>query len=143
MILEIAIVAFIILELSNVVILYGKPEFKYGNGVGVFREWHVSKEEESRHLFAKYMARWVAGSKLIFIALLVVILLTGTEETKFYAALAMIASIASYYVALHPIIKKLDTMGQIVPKGYSKALLGMITGFILIFSIALAIFLMF
>ena len=49
----------------------------------------------------------------------------------------MILSIATYFWQLHHTIKKLDTMGCITPKGYSKALGWMITGFLIMFTLAL------
>ena len=48
----------------------------------------------------------------------------------------MIASIATYHVGPHPIIKKLDEMGGITPAGHSKTLLDMITDFQIMFVIA-------
>lgn len=136
-ILSIAIIAFCIMEMMNVIILYFKPDFKYGNGVSVFNGWKKSKEDKNAHLYAKYMARWVAGVKLIFIFLLIVVVIIGSELVKVWAVVAMILSIASYYFALHPIMKKLDKNGEIAPKGYSKTLFLMITAFMLMFSIAL------
>ena len=85
------------------------------------------------------MAYWVAGVKLIFIFLLLVILVTGTETTKIFAVVAMILSIATYFWKLHPIIKQLDHQNKISPKGYSKTLGLMITGFLIMFSLALLI----
>ena len=46
--------------------------------------------------------------------------------------------LATYFWRLHPTIKKLDAMGCITPKGYSKALGWMITGFMAMFTLALA-----
>lgn len=87
------------------------------------------------------MTYWVAGTKLIFVVLLLVILLTGNETTKLYGVIAMIFSIATYFWKLHPIIKQLDAKGQITPKGYSKTLGMMITGFLSLFIVALIIYL--
>ena len=42
-----------------------------------------------------------------------------------------------YFWRLHPTIKKLDAMGCITLKGYSKALGWMITGFLIMFTLAL------
>lgn len=67
-------------------------------------------------------------------------LFAGNQEIKFYAVIVMILSIATYYFRLNPIIKKLDSNGQIQPKGYSKTLQYMITGFITMFSIALLVY---
>lgn len=141
-ILTIAIIIFCVMELGNVLILYFKPDSKMGNGVAVFDSWRDAKKEEALELFAHYMAYWVAGVKLIFIFLLVVVLLTGTETTKLWAVIAMILSIATYFWRLHPIIKKLDKMNKITPKGYSKVLGLMIAGFLIMFSSALIIYLL-
>lgn len=141
-ILDIAIIVFIVMELGNVCILYFAPDSKMGNGVSVFNQWHKSKDDEHAHLFAKYMTYWVAGTKLIFIVLLLVILLSGNELTKMFGVLAMILSIATYFWKLHPIIKKLDAKGEITPKGYSKTLGLMIGGFLLMFSVAFIVFLL-
>ncbi len=141
-ILDIVLLIFIVLESMNVLIIYCKPEFPYGNGLAVFKQWEDLKSEENTKLFAKYMANWVAGSKLIFIVLLIVILITGSDTTKLWALIVMIPAIGTYYVKLHPIIKKIDHMGEIIPKGYSKTLLGMISGFLCMFIVAILIYLL-
>lgn len=136
-ILSIAILIFIVMESANVAILYFWPGSRLGNGVGVFNAFHNSENEE-QHLFASYLVNWVAGVKLIFIFLLAVILVTGTETVRIGAVVAMILSIATYFWRLHPTIQKLDAMGCITPKGYSKALGWMIAGFMIMFTLALA-----
>lgn len=141
-ILSIAIIIFCIMELGNVFILYFMPDSKLGNGVAVFEAWRDVKKDQALDLFAHYIAYWVAGIKLIFIFLLMVVLFTGTETTKLWSVVAMILSIATYFWKLHPIIKKLDQMNKIRPKGYSKTLGLMITGFLLMFSIALILYLL-
>lgn len=135
-ILSIAILIFIIMESANVAILYFWPGSQIGNGVGVFNAFHNSESEEQK-LFASYLVNWVAGVKLIFIFLLAVILVTATEAVRIGAVVAMILSIATYFWRLHPTIKKLDAMGCITPKGYSKALGWMIAGFMVMFTLAL------
>ncbi|MFI3172001.1 MAG: hypothetical protein R3Y58_06515 [Eubacteriales bacterium] len=142
-ILDIAIIIFIIMETANVAILYFKPDSPLGNGVAIFNEWEESKADDNRHLFASYMTYWVAGTKLIFIVLLAVILATGSELTKVWGVVAMILSIATYFWKLHPIIKTLDKVGKITPQGYSKALGAMIAGFLIMFSGALLVYLIF
>lgn len=137
-ILSIAILIFIAMESANVAILYFWPGSRLGNGVGVFNAFHNSENEEQR-LFASYLVNWVAGVKLIFIFLLAVILVTGTETVRIGAVVAMILSIATYFWRLHPTIQKLDAMGCITPKGYSKALGWMIAGFMILFTLALAV----
>lgn len=137
-ILSIAILIFFLMESANVAILYFWPGSQLGNGVGVFNAFHNSENEEQK-LFASYLVNWVAGVKLIFIFLLAVILVLGTEQLRMWAVVAMILSIATYFWRLHPTIKKLDAMGCITPKGYSKALGWMIGGFLLMFTLALVV----
>jgi len=129
-VLSISIILFCVMEIGNVFILYFMPDSRLGNGVAVFDSWRDAKKDNALDLFVHYMAYWVAGVKLIFIFLLVVVLFTGTEATKMWAVIAMILSIASYFWKLHPIIKKLDEMNKITPKGYSKVLGAMISGFL-------------
>ena len=131
--LNIAIVLFVIMETLNVITLYFFPKSRYGNGPGVFNNIEKAEQTESTWLFTKYMINWVANVKLIFIALLLVIYFIGNEEIKIWATAIMILSISLYFITLHPLIKKLDTMGEITPKGYSKALFGMISGMIIMF----------
>ncbi len=122
-------------------ILYFMPDSRLGNGVAVFDSWHEAKKDSAMDLFAHYMAYWVAGVKLIFIFPLLVVLFTGTRQTKIWAVAAMILSIATYFWKLHPLIVKLDAMGKITPKGYSRTLWLMIAGFLIMFSGALAVYL--
>ncbi|MFA9397620.1 MAG: hypothetical protein ACERKV_05055 [Clostridiaceae bacterium] len=138
-ILSIVIILFILLETSNVIILYFKPDSKRGNGVAAFNAWEKSKDDDEMHEFIKYLVYWVAGTKLIFIVLLIVILLTAGQTTKILSVIALIFSIISYYWRLDPIIRGLDKRGQITPSGYSKTLGIMIGGFIAVFSLALIV----
>lgn len=138
-IIDISILIFVILESANVYVLYFAPDFKYGNGIAVFNHWQDSKQDEDAHLFAKYLVNWVAGTKLIFILLLFVVLFKANDVTKLWAVAATIAAIATYYWRLHPIIKALDSKGHITPKGYSKTLGHTIAGFLLMFSAALLV----
>jgi len=128
------------METANVLILYLAPDSRLGNGVAVFDSWEEAKTDKPMELFVHYMAYWVAGTKLIFIVLLIVVQFTGTETTKVWAVIAMILSIATYFWKLHPIIKKLDSIGKITPKGYSKTLGRMIGGFLVMFMIALGFY---
>ena len=129
----IAIVLFIIIETLNIATLYFKPELKVGNGIGVFKAFEASKQYPEIHDLIKYLINWVAGTKLIFICLLIVILFTGTDLTKYLAVIALILSILSFYWRLYPMMKTMDQKDQLSPKGYSKTLGIMITSFILVF----------
>lgn len=44
MILDIAIIIFVLLEFSNIVILYFKPDCKYGNGMDHFQGGVIQKK---------------------------------------------------------------------------------------------------
>ena len=136
-ILSIAIAIFILLESLNILTLYFYPGSQMGNGLGVFNAWEKSKADPEMHQFVRYLVNWVAGSKLIFIALLIVILFTSGESTHLLTMVAMIASISSFFWRLFPIIKSLDKDGHITPPGYSRTLAIMIAGFIGLFAIAL------
>lgn len=137
--LSIAIIVFIVLESLNIIILYFAPDSKIGNGVGVFNAYEKSKEYPEIHSFIKYLINWVAGTKLIFIFLLIVIVITGNRLTRLLSVAALVLSIATFYWRLYPAIKKMDRMGFISPKGYSKTLLVMITLFLIGFFSALSI----
>ncbi|MDJ0754481.1 MAG: hypothetical protein QNJ45_13240 [Ardenticatenaceae bacterium] len=137
-ILSIAIIIFIILESLNIVTLYFYPGSQRGNGLGVFNAWERSKSDREMHLFIRYLVFWVAGTKLIFVALLLVILLSAGESTQLLTAVAMIASISSFFWRLYPIIKSMDADNQISPPGYSRTMATLITGLIGLFAVALA-----
>lgn len=140
-ILDLSIIAFVLMELSNVFILYFKPHFKYGNGIAVFDSYKTAEKNKAMHLFVTYLKNWVANVKLIFIVLLLVIVSFGDETIKIYSLIVLIASIFVYYISLHPYIKELDRMGKISPKGYSKTLFWTIAAFIGMFTAALIIYL--
>jgi len=137
--ITIVTIGFLILEATNVVILYFFPGSKLANGVGVFYAWEKSKSDQEIHNFVKYLVNWVAGTKLIFILLLIVILYVADDQTLILAGIAMAISIASFFWRLFPLIRRMDRDGQIKPKNYSAALGWMITVFILVFLIAILV----
>lgn len=136
-ILSIVIVIFLVLETSNVFMLYFIPETKKGNGIGVFNAYEKSKENPEVHALVNYLINWVAGTKLIFIALLTVIIFTGEAKTISLSVFVLILSIFTFFWRLFPIMKQMDEANQLSPKGYSKTLGYMIGGFIVVFSAAL------
>ena len=105
-----------------------------------FHSQEPKENRESDQLFVQYLVNWVANCKLIFLALLVVVVLFGNEIITVCAVIATIVSIGIYFVSLHPIIKKLDEMGEIQPKGYSKTLALTIGAFMVMFSVALVLY---
>ena len=132
-------IGFLVLEAANVITLYFFPESKYANGIGVFKAWEKSKADPEIHNFIRYLVNWVAGTKLIFILLLIVILLTGNHQTLVFSSIAMVISIASFFWRLFPLIHQMDQDEQIDPRNYSTALGWMIAAFIVIFLSALII----
>ncbi|MBI9106827.1 MAG: hypothetical protein JEZ04_08775 [Spirochaetales bacterium] len=136
-ILSIVIIMFCVLETSNILMLYFTPGTRRGNGMGVFNAYEKSKADPDIHALVRYLINWVAGTKLIFIALLIVILFTGSPATKIFSVVALILSILTFFWRLYPAIKGQDKEGHITPAGYSKTLGIMIAGFVVIFSIAL------
>jgi hypothetical protein len=88
-----------------------------------------------------YLIDWVAGTKLIFIVLLIGIILTGSPATKVFTAIALIFSILTFYTRLYPAITKMDREGQIVPSGYSRTLALMIASFVVVFAVAVVAYL--
>ncbi len=136
MIAKIVIIAFILLELSNVLALYFAPGSKMANAVGVFSAWEKSKQDPEIHDFVKYLVYWVAGVKLIFLSLLGVIIIFGDPDLQRISLLALGFATATFFWRLFPLIRKMDRSGQIEPKNYSKLLGVMIFTFIVLFFLA-------
>ena len=132
-------IAFLLMEASNVLTLYFFPGSKYANGVGVFKAWEKSKQDPEVHDLVRYLVNWVAGTKLIFILLLIVILATAPQTTLLWTAAAMLVSIASFFWRLFPLIRKMDRAGQIDPANYSAVLGWMITAMMAVFLAALVV----
>ena len=132
--LTIVTIGFLILEATNVAALYFFPGSRYANAVGMFRAWEKSKADPEIHNFVKYLVNWVAGTKLIFIFLLIVILLVADDHTLFYAGISLVISIAIFFWRLFPLIRSMDTDGQIEPKNYSTTLGWMIAVVIAVFA---------
>ena len=138
-ILTVVIIGFLILEIANVATLYFFPGSKLANGVGVFKAWEESKQYPDIHNLLRYLVNWVAGVKLIFIFLLIVVLYFGDKDTLVFTAVALFASVMSFYWRLYPLIRKMDRESQIEPKNYSVGLAIMILGFIIVFFAAVHI----
>ena len=135
-VLTTVIIGFLVLEAINVATLYFAPGSKLANGVGVFKAWEESKRYPDIHNFIKYLVNWVAGAKLIFIFLLIVVLYFGSQDTLLFTAVALFASILSFYWRLFPLIRQMDHDSQIEPKNYSSGLALMIFSFIIVFFVA-------
>jgi hypothetical protein len=140
-VLSVVLIGFGTLELLNVLTLYLAPGSRRGNALGVFRAYERSKQDPEVHALVSYLIDWVAGTKLIFIVLLIGILITGSPATKVFSAIALIFSILTFYSRLYPAITQMDRAGQIEPRGYSRTLAGMIAGFIVVFAVAVVVYL--
>jgi hypothetical protein len=136
MFIKIAIVVFVLLELSNVLALYFAPGSKYANAVGSFIAWEKSKEYPEIHEFIKYLVYWVAGAKLIFLLLFAVIVIFADIEVQRLSLIALALATTSFFWRLFPLIRKMDQNGQITPRNYSTVLGIMILTFIVIFVVA-------
>jgi len=139
-ILSIVLIAFIILETSNVVLLYKMPGSTMGNAVGIFNAYLKTQQDPEIKAFVTYLVNWVAGTKLIFIVLIIGIVITGPKETKIFSVIALIFSILTFYSQLYPSLKRMDKDRQLSPNGYSRTLAIMIGSFLLVFTIAVIIF---
>jgi len=139
--LSIVLSLFILLELLNVVLLYRKPGSTRGNAMGVFKAYAKAKADPEVSQLVDYLVNWVAGTKLIFIVLLIGIIITGSPATRVFSVIALIFSIATFFSRLFPIIRKMEQGGELTINGYSRTLAAMIGGFIAVFAAALVIYL--
>jgi hypothetical protein len=140
--LDIALIVFVVLETLNVWLLYKMPGSSRGNAVGVFKAFGKTREDHEVAVFVDYLISWVAGTKLIFIVLIIGVLIAGSPEIKVYSGIALVFSIMTFYSRLYPGLKRMDNEGQLDPKGYSRTLAIMIGSFILVFVIAVVAFLL-
>jgi hypothetical protein len=136
--IQIVILIFVFLELSNVVVLYFFPGSKKVNAVGVFSAWEKSKQYPEIHEFIRYLVYWIAGVKLIFILLLLMLILFADAEIQRFSLIILALATATFYWRLFPLIRKMDKRGEINPKNYSVVLGTMIFAFIIIFLVAFA-----
>jgi hypothetical protein len=133
--LVIAILAFMFLEFANVLALYFRKDSRMFNSVGVFNAWEKSKQDPEMHNFTQYLVNWVAGTKLIFLSFLIVILIFANAITQLWILLALMISIMSFYWKLYPLVKKMDRESELTPMGYSRTLGVMISVLVIVFLI--------
>lgn len=139
-ILAIVLALFAILETLNVILLYKMPGSTRGNAVGVFRAYPKTQQDPEIREFVNYLINWVAGTKLIFVVLIIGIIITGSAETRVFSIIALIFSIATFYSRLYPMLRKMDEKNELEPRGYSRTLATMIGSFIGVFALALALY---
>ena len=130
------ILAFILLEFSNVLVLYFAPGSRYANAVGFFTAWEKSKQDPEIYEFVKYLVNWIAGVKLMLLLLLALIVFFTNLEFQRLSLAALALATASFYWRLYPSIRKMDENNQITPRNYSTVLGIMILVFIVFFLVA-------
>lgn len=79
---------------------------------------------------------WVAGVKLIFLALLALIVVVGDAELHRLSLLALAATTATFYWRLFPLARRMARRNEIEPGNYAAVLGVMILGFIVAFVVA-------
>lgn len=131
--LKIVLLAFILLEFSNVVALYFFPGSKRANAVGIFSAWEKSKQFPEIHDLMRYLVYWVAGAKLIFLFLLGLIVAFADLNLQRWSLMALGLATLTFYWRMFPLARKMDHDGQIHPNNYSLVLGGMILGLIVLF----------
>ncbi len=134
--LRATVLGFVALELSNVAALYFWPGSKRFNALGVFRAWQGRAADSPEGRLAAYLAEWVAGVKLIFIALLLVLVWRGEDALLRWAVVGLIVTMASFYWRLFPRIRDMDARGELEPEGYAGVLGWMVGVFMLALSVA-------
>jgi len=139
--ISIVLLLFIVIECFNVILLYKVPGSTKGNAVGVFKAYAKAKADPELSILVDYLVNWIAGTKLIFIVLLIGIIITGSPATKVFSVVALIFSISTFFSQLFPIIKKMDAGGGLTINGYSRTLAIMIAAFIAVFAVALVVYL--
>ena len=120
--LTIVITGFLLLEISNAFILFFRPDSRQVHGMGMFPAWEKSKSDPDVHNLMRYLTIWVAGSKLILVALLIVMLVWGNKQLITLAGFALVISMLPFYFGLFPAMKKIDENNQVDPKGFSMRL---------------------
>lgn len=95
---------------------------KQMNAVGVFNVWEKSKKDPETHSLISYLVYWVAGTKLIIVSLLSVILMLGDPTIKIIGVFVLALTITSFYWKMYPIVKSLDRNNHLAPHGYHKTL---------------------
>lgn len=135
MITKIVLLAFIALEFSNVVALYFFSGSKRANAVGVFSAWEKSKQSPEVHDLVRYLVFWVAGTKLIFLLLLGLIVAFANLNMQRLSLIALALATLIFFWRMFPLARKMDREGNIQPKNYSLILGGMIFALIVLFII--------
>ena len=126
--LQITLTVFALIETLNMLELYFLQNNCKFNGACIFSGWEKSKADPEVHALVRYLVNWLAGVKMIVIALVLVIVFTAPESTLLVTAIALIITIASFYWRLYPLLRTADKAGQLSPRGHAKRLSVMLMG---------------
>ena len=126
--LQITLLVFAFIESLNMLELYFLQNNCKFNGACIFSGWEKSKADPEVHMLMRYLVNWLAGVKMIVIALVLVLVFTAPESTLLVAAVALIITIASFYWRLYPMLRTADKAGQLSSRGHSKRLSMMLLG---------------
>jgi hypothetical protein len=113
---------FAFVETLNMLELYFMRDKSVFNGVSIFKGWEKSKTDPEVYEFVQYLINWLAGVKLIVLALVVILVFTASERTLILSAIVLVIAVASFYWRLYPMIRKMDNGGNIQPGGRSRQL---------------------
>ena len=126
--LQVTLLVFALIETLNMLELYFLQNNCKFNGACIFSGWEKSKADPEVHALMRYLINWLAGVKMIVIALVLVLVFTAPESTLLAATVALIITIASFYWRLYPALRKADKAGQLNPHRHSKRLSFMLMG---------------
>ena len=126
--LQVTLLVFAFIESLNMLELYFLQNNCKFNGACVFSGWEKSKADPEVHMLMRYLVNWLAGVKMIVIALVLVLAFTAPENTLILAAVALVITIASFYWRLYPMLRSADKAGQLSSHGHSKRLSMMLMG---------------
>ena len=139
--LQITLTVFALIETLNMLELYFLQNNCKFNGACIFSGWEKSKADPEVHALVRYLVNWLAGVKMIVIALVLVIVFTAPESTLLVTAIALIITIASFYWRRYPLLCSADKAGQLSPRGHSKRLSIMLAGLELSLVLAIVFYL--
>jgi hypothetical protein len=124
--LRIFLLIFVVIETLNMLELYFMQDQCVFNGISCFSAWDKTRHDPEVHELIRYLVNWVAGMKLIVIALVLVLVIAAPDATLITAALALSVTIASFFWRMFPMLRQMDRQGHVGPRGKSRMLLIMI-----------------
>jgi hypothetical protein len=124
--LQIFLLTFVVIETLNMLELYFMQDQCVFNGISCFSAWNKTRDDPEVHELIRYLVNWVAGMKLIVIALILVFVFYAPEATLIAASLALVITIGSFFWRMFPMLRWMDDNGYVSPRGKSRMLTVMI-----------------